>query len=284
MASETLRSATEVLVQEHELIGKVYELAEPLLDRTWNKSTQVSLKVLFRFLQAFELTYHHMKEEVILFEKIRALEFDDEGGPLRVAEDEHQQIRNDHRALLHELAQTEIEPDTVRHLARRYLAESRDHMARENEDLFSLADEILPAHTLNRLRISFNRLDSENYTQFLDASLQKIENNVLLRDICADIRHYLKDYRQNVVKPEVMVCVGHKCRAQGGRELLTTIDSMARTANLDVTVKRQSCASDCECAPRAQVLDQMICAATPDGLFNLMSDKLDAAPISESPA
>jgi hemerythrin-like domain-containing protein len=130
-------AATADLRHEHEVILRGLDVLERLAERlaAGQPVGEATLRGLVELLQTFADRCHHGKEEDHLFPAIRAKGL---GDNLAVFLDEHEEGRGYVRTLASGGA-----PSGERAAAaRRYVGMLRDHIQRENEVLFPLADEL----------------------------------------------------------------------------------------------------------------------------------------------
>jgi hemerythrin-like domain-containing protein len=132
-AAATPASATADLRHEHEVILRALAVLERVADRFESKPvTDRTLRELVELLGTFADRCHHGKEEDQLFPAMRAKGL---GGTLAVFLEEHEEGRGYLRTLASGAPGAERAS-----AARRYVGMLRDHIQRENEVLFPLAD------------------------------------------------------------------------------------------------------------------------------------------------
>ena len=131
--------ATADLREEHEVILQALAVLERVADRlaAGRPVSDSTVTGLVQFLQTFADRCHHGKEEDQLFPAMRAK---GAGGPLSVFLEEHEEGRRYLRTLA-----TGVSPAERATAARRYVAMLHDHIERENEVLFPMADELFTA-------------------------------------------------------------------------------------------------------------------------------------------
>lgn len=131
--------ATAGLRDEHEVILQALAVLERVADRlaSGRPVNDSTLTDLVQFLQTFADRCHHGKEEDQLFPAMRAK---GAGGPLALFLEEHEEGRRYLRTL------SSSAPSAERAAAaRRYVGMLQDHIERENEVLFPMADELFTA-------------------------------------------------------------------------------------------------------------------------------------------
>jgi hemerythrin-like domain-containing protein len=107
------------------------------------------------WLRAFADRNHHAKEESALFPAMIKAGVPARGGPIDVMLEEHEQGR----ALL--AAMETGAPDERATAARRYIALLRDHIDKENNVLFHLADAVLDERDQAEVGRQFERTEAE---------------------------------------------------------------------------------------------------------------------------
>lgn len=138
-ATAKARPATAGLRDEHEVILQALAVLERVADRlaSGRPMNDSTLTDLVQFLQTFADRCHHGKEEDQLFPAMRAK---GAGGPLEVFLEEHEEGRRYLRTLASSAPNAERAA-----AARRYVGMLQDHIERENEVLFPMADELFTA-------------------------------------------------------------------------------------------------------------------------------------------
>jgi len=159
--------ATEVLRHEHEAILKMLDGLERLNEalRTNPAGSKETLQGFVEFFQLFADRCHHGKEEDLLFPLLERRGLPRAGGPIGVMLFEH-----DHgRELLREMAAAaetfDKKPqDAARQwvqAAQRYCQLLRDHILKENEVLFRMAEQILTDEEQTALAAAFEKAEIE---------------------------------------------------------------------------------------------------------------------------
>ena len=138
-ATVKARPATADLRDEHEVILRALGVLERIADRlaAGRAVSDSTLTDLVQLLQTFADRCHHAKEEDQLFPAMRAK---GAGGTVAVFLEEHEEGRGYLRTLASGVSSAERAA-----AARRYVAMLQDHIQRENEVLFPMADELFTA-------------------------------------------------------------------------------------------------------------------------------------------
>lgn len=158
---------TEILTEEHRVIEQVLACLEEMAaqaDAT-GRLDGAAARQAVDFFRNFADRCHHGKEEQQLFPALESRGVAHEHGPIGRMLYEHDRGRE----LLHTIedaipgAEAGEVPMLGRFIdqARRYVAWLRDHIAKEDNVLFPLADRILSARDQNELGRNFSRVESE---------------------------------------------------------------------------------------------------------------------------
>ncbi|HWP84957.1 MAG TPA: hemerythrin domain-containing protein [Terriglobia bacterium] len=148
---------TAVLREEHEVILRALAVLERAgrdlaQGRTVPKAT---LESLANFFRTFADRCHHAKEEAHLFPALVAHGIAQEGGPVGVMLNEHEEGR----ALVRVFA--EGDPATAVSAIRRFVTLLREHIAKENDVLFPMADQVLPQQEQREMLAKFDQAETE---------------------------------------------------------------------------------------------------------------------------
>ena len=176
---------TEVLSDEHRVIERVLAAVEKLLIAPPAQSLSHWKKAL-DFISNFADQCHHLKEEKLLFPAIEAHGIPREGGPIGMMLMEHEEGRDYVRGMRAAVESLESggagAAESLARNARAYLRLLREHIQKEDEILFRMADECIPAGEQAALLKSFEEHETrelgagfhEKYlaiTQELEAAL-----------------------------------------------------------------------------------------------------------------
>jgi hemerythrin-like domain-containing protein len=152
-----MTAPTAVLLDEHRVILRALDTLEraaeslaaarPLPDGAWSG--------LLDWLRAFADRNHHAKEERSLFPAMVKAGVPSEGGPIGVMLEEHERGR----ALIQAMDRGAAADRAAR--AREYAALLRDHIAKENDVLFPLADAVLDERAVQEIRREFEAVGAE---------------------------------------------------------------------------------------------------------------------------
>lgn len=160
--------AVELLMNEHRTIEGVLdalETAATALDQGRTVRPGFFVEAA-DFISGFADGCHHHKEEGVLFEAIVASGMPATEGPVPVMLQEHEQARALTRGMRHAARRLEEGDMTARHPvvtnALGYVALLRDHIAKEDEVLFPMADQMLSAALHDEVLKGFDRIEQED--------------------------------------------------------------------------------------------------------------------------
>lgn len=148
---------TAILRHEHDVILKVLSVLERLASPARAIEPSDWERVL-DFLRNYADTNHHMKEEDALFPALIDCGLPRDGGPVAVMLAEHQEGRRLVRGMQASLDDAPTQPQAdsaLRNQARQFIALLRDHIDKENQVLFTMAESMIPPDTMNELLESF---------------------------------------------------------------------------------------------------------------------------------
>lgn len=156
---------TDTLRAEHRVIERVLGAVEAAARRLdAGRALDAAFFVLASdFIRGFADGCHHRKEEGILFPALQAAGIPSEGGPIAVMLHEHdlgRQFTAVMRAAAEKLqaGDTSARDDVVR-AATAYASLLRQHIAKEDNILFMMADRVLDADAQARIAEEFERVE-----------------------------------------------------------------------------------------------------------------------------
>lgn len=144
--------STEALMAEHRIIETVLEALEKLA-RAAETSALADWAKAVDFLRNFADKCHHLKEEKLLFPALEEHGIPREGGPIGMMLAEHEEGRGFVRAMA--AAVDAGARDVLRREATAYIRLLRQHILKEDEVLFQMADSILSAEEQQKLLHDF---------------------------------------------------------------------------------------------------------------------------------
>ena len=156
--------ATEALRHDHRVIEKVLDLLEKLAEgpteaslATWGKAVD--------FIQNFADRCHHLKEEKIFFPALEERGIPRQGGPIGMMLMEHEEARGYVKSMAMALAKGGEDPEGVKvtlvENAKLYLRLLRQHILKEDEVLFNMADDVLTLQEQKELLREFEEHETK---------------------------------------------------------------------------------------------------------------------------
>ncbi len=138
---------TQVLRREHEIICdalRLLDTAATRLQQGTPGAAEASRRLL-EFFRSFADENHHGKEEGILFPALATVGLGPDGGPVAMMLSEHDEGRQLLRSCGEALASLDDRTTRQRfgEAARRYISLLSQHIDKENEILFRMADQLL---------------------------------------------------------------------------------------------------------------------------------------------
>jgi hemerythrin-like domain-containing protein len=159
--------ATEILMNEHRVIERVLGAMEAAVARL-EAGGEVDAAFFIdatEFIRGFADGCHHHKEEGVLFKAMNAAGFPKEQGPVAVMLSEHEQARALTRGLREaaeklQAGDPEAKTRVIRN-ARGYAALLREHIAKEDQVLFPMAEGVIPKSQHDQVLADFDRVEHE---------------------------------------------------------------------------------------------------------------------------
>jgi len=158
---------TKVLMEEHELILDALEALGKRLNQMADEPTpadRVYLEKAVEFLRGFADTCHHGKEENLLFKRMGERGFPTHAGPIAVMLSEHNSGRAFIRGMAEAATRIGSDPEAgaaIRHHGFGYIELLRNHIAKENQVLFPMAERTLSAEDQQDLAHAFERFEAQ---------------------------------------------------------------------------------------------------------------------------
>lgn len=159
--------ATQILTEEHNVIWRVLDALESAAGRIQD---QEAIDAAFfiqaaEFIKGFADGCHHLKEEGVLFEAMKANGVPVVNGPIGVMLDEHEKGRaftqGMRRAAEKWLAGDEKAKEEVARNAKGYVALLRQHIIKEDNVLFPMADQVIPESEYHLIEQGFDQVEHE---------------------------------------------------------------------------------------------------------------------------
>lgn len=155
---------TEILSDEHRVIERVLDALQrltavpvnPLLEQ-WRKALD--------FFRHFADQCHHFKEEKVLFPALEEHGIPREGGPIGMMLAEHEEGRGHVRSMIDAVEQVAkgngAASTTLLDHARAYVTLLREHIQKEDDILFRMAEEVIPEEEQRRILKDFENHEAE---------------------------------------------------------------------------------------------------------------------------
>jgi len=154
---------TQILSDEHRVIERVLGAVEKLAKgpvgalEPWKKALDFILHVADQC--------HHFKEEKVLFPAMEAHGIPSEGGPIGMMLMEHEEARSYVGAMFAAIslieAKNEAAKESLLSSAQAYCRLLREHIQKEVEILFRMADEVISAEEQKKLSAAFAQHEAE---------------------------------------------------------------------------------------------------------------------------
>jgi len=171
---------TEILIKEHSAILVMLEILKAVSTRLENKEhvDPEHLSQIVEFIQVFADKCHHGKEENLLFKSMVKAGVPQEGGPITVMLSEHEMGRNFVGKM--EAAASSFAggnpsaADQFIQNARGYISLLSQHIQKENNVLFPMADKLIPAQEQDQLIDDFEKVEVEIIGEGTHEKLHKL--------------------------------------------------------------------------------------------------------------
>lgn len=159
--------ATEILMQEHLIIQQVLDALEQGAQKLGSDTD--TPKDFFvdaaDFIRGYADDTHHKKEEGVLFKAMAEHGFSPDAGPLAVMLAEHEQARQFTQALTESAQKLHRGDRSAREdvimYALSYVRHLRQHIMKENNILFPMADRVMPEDEAARIEADFERVERD---------------------------------------------------------------------------------------------------------------------------
>lgn len=160
----TTARPTEILSDEHRVIESVLAAVEKLT-RMPVMSSLEKWKDALVFFRHFADECHHFKEEKVLFPALEEHGIPRDGGPVGMMLVEHEEGRAHVKSMLAAVEQLEAGNDALQGMllshAGVYLTMLREHIQKEDDILFRMADEVIPEHEQKEILKRFESHEAE---------------------------------------------------------------------------------------------------------------------------
>jgi hemerythrin-like domain-containing protein len=157
---------TQVLMAEHELILQALDALEKKAAavQAGGAPDRAYFEKAVEFLRTFADKCHHGKEEDLLFKRMVDRGFPLQGGPIAVMLHEHEMGRAFIKGIAEGAAKIGTDPVAAKQIAENakgYVELLRNHIGKENNILFPMADRVLSAEDQVDLGKAFEKHEAE---------------------------------------------------------------------------------------------------------------------------
>jgi hemerythrin-like domain-containing protein len=178
---------TEILMDEHRVIEQVLACLEKMADAAaaTGRVETPSARDAIGFLRTFADRCHHMKEEERLFPAMERAGLPPHAGPTEVMRQEHEigrgHVRRMERAVDEFDAGSRDAVRTFEFEARSFVRLLREHIAKEDQVLFPMADRMLSARAQEELLQGFERAEREEMGEGVHERFVELANRLAER-------------------------------------------------------------------------------------------------------
>ncbi|HZD39267.1 MAG TPA: hemerythrin domain-containing protein [Terriglobales bacterium] len=157
-------SPTQLLSAEHRVIERVLSVVDKLTGAPIEESLD-SWKKALDFIRGFADQCHHLKEEKVLFPALEEHGIPSEGGPVGMMLLEHEEARGHVKEMMAAIKRLEAnESDARENLvthAKAYRRLLQEHIQKEDDILFRMADDVIPSPAQSQLLKAFEQHEIE---------------------------------------------------------------------------------------------------------------------------
>ncbi len=169
----------DILMSEHRVIERVLNALERML---WTETVDEEfVRRAVDFFRNFADGCHHAKEEQALFPALERAGIPRNGGPVGVMLDEHEEGRLLLATMMNHVkaAATESQDaEKVKRAAARYIEMLREHIQKEDNVLFVMADQVLPPEAQLGVLRKFEHIEEEEGREGRDEQYLKIADEL----------------------------------------------------------------------------------------------------------
>ncbi len=174
-------SAIQILVDEHDQILTMIKVTKAIFENDAAEKMPVEdVNSLIDFIQNFADKYHHLKEEDILFKEMENYGMSTESGPLAVMLHEHNQGRAFIQQAIAGISKyTAGDISAYKSIKENLLGYGEllsNHINKENNILYPMAERILPHNVLDKLNETFENTNTgTRNNEYFDKYLKMVE-------------------------------------------------------------------------------------------------------------
>lgn len=175
---------TEILRNEHRVIEQVLNCLEQMIERCQQsgKLEDEQAAMVITFLQKFADGCHHAKEEDVLFPAMEQGGFPPEGGPTAVMRHEHELGRSCIKGMKENQAASAAGDgkacEQFIEFAKRYIDLLRAHIQKEDQVLFTMAENTLSGADLAEVSKGFENIEHHHVGEGTHEKMLSIANQL----------------------------------------------------------------------------------------------------------
>jgi hemerythrin-like domain-containing protein len=156
-----LESPIKILKDEHQIILKVINVFDTVIKNDEEKLDYDGIEKCVDFFSLFADACHHCKEEDILFPELESKGIPNEGGPIGMMIHEHKIARSLIKKMKESLPEAKKRRDKERKIliesGHSYIKLLRDHISKEDQCLFTMADDVLDPPACKKLCSKYSK-------------------------------------------------------------------------------------------------------------------------------
>ena len=180
----TPQTATSGLRDEHQWILKIAAVLETILDREAEKGLDLdAVEECVSFIRLFADACHHGQEEDLLFPELQARGMPRETGPLAVMLQEHEMGRSYARQMHNSLPGARKGESDARKIlvnsARGYINLIRGHINKEDNVLFTMADQVVTGSACQKLCDAYGVVCQRRFEGMTKEELEEMATRLL---------------------------------------------------------------------------------------------------------
>jgi hemerythrin-like domain-containing protein len=159
-----MKTATKNLENDHVQILRLIDVMEQIIQEA--SPNEKHIEEIIDLIKNYADGFHHSKEENMLFPMMLTKGFSTQQGPVAVMLSEHTQGRNFVKGMVDHLAKyiagdKTVLPQICYHM-QGYIDLLRNHIAKENNVLFPMADRVLSEGEQESLLVQFEKVENSN--------------------------------------------------------------------------------------------------------------------------
>lgn len=173
--------AIDILVDEHDYILAMIAISEKILETDDYKTVDLNhVESIIDFIKNFADKYHHLKEEDILFVEMEKMGMPRNGGPIAVMLHDHDEGREYIKHVTAGIQQMK-EGDSgafeqVKENLLNYCALLTQHIGKENNVLYPMAERMLPTSVEESMNTQFEKINQTTpQNEYHDKYIKMVE-------------------------------------------------------------------------------------------------------------